>query len=155
MFWYPVQRQRLPDSAQRTSSSVGSGFSSSSALAVSIIPGVQKPHCRPCSSLKPSWMGCSSLGRRQALDRGDLVTVGLDGEHRAALDRLAVEQDRAGAAVRRVAAGVGAGQVEALAQQVGQQQPGLDLGGARVAVDGDRDPPDRDVVGAARALISS
>ena len=56
-----MQRHRLPDSAHRTSSSVGSGFSSSSALAASIIPGVQKPHCRPCSSLKPSWIGCSSL----------------------------------------------------------------------------------------------
>ena len=28
---------------------------------MSIIPGVQKPHCRPCSSLNASWMGCSSL----------------------------------------------------------------------------------------------
>src|SRR5689334_24023400 len=26
------------------------------------MPGVQKPHCRPCSSLNPSWIGCSSLG---------------------------------------------------------------------------------------------
>src|SRR5689334_8796074 len=23
-----------------------------------IIPGVQKPHCRPCFSQKPSWIGC-------------------------------------------------------------------------------------------------
>src|SRR6185503_14672690 len=61
MFWYPVQRHKLPDSAQRTSSSVGSGFSSSRALAASIMPGVQKPHCKPCSCLKPSWIGCSSL----------------------------------------------------------------------------------------------
>src|SRR5260370_7662174 len=61
MFWYPVQRQRLPDSAQRTSSSLGSGFSSSSALAAIIMPGVQNPHCSPCSSLKPSCSGCSSL----------------------------------------------------------------------------------------------
>src|SRR6185503_17516870 len=61
MFWYPVQRHRLPDNAHRTSSSVGSGFSSSRALAASIMPGVQKPHCNPCSSLKPSWIGCSSL----------------------------------------------------------------------------------------------
>ena len=51
----------LPDSAHRTSSSVGSGFSSRRALAVNIIPGVQNPHCRPCSSLNPSWIGCSSL----------------------------------------------------------------------------------------------
>ena len=25
------------------------------------MPGVQNPHWRPCSSLKPSWSGCSSL----------------------------------------------------------------------------------------------
>src|SRR5262249_50259391 len=25
------------------------------------MPGVQNPHCRPCSSLNPSWIGCSSL----------------------------------------------------------------------------------------------
>src|SRR5215472_2517747 len=61
MFWYPVQRHRLPDRAQRTSSSVGSGLASRSALAVIIMPGVQNPHCSPCSSLKPSCSGCSSL----------------------------------------------------------------------------------------------
>src|SRR4029453_5429897 len=44
MFWYPVQRQMFPESAQRISSSVGSGFSSSSTELTSIIPGVQNPH---------------------------------------------------------------------------------------------------------------
>src|SRR3954464_10324328 len=39
--------------AQRTSSSLGSGFVSSSAVPTSIIAGVQNPHCRPCSCLKP------------------------------------------------------------------------------------------------------
>ena len=66
---------------------------------VIIIPGVQNPHCSPCSSLKPSWIGCSSLAAGQPLDGGDLVPVGLDGEHRAALDRHAVEQHGARAAV--------------------------------------------------------
>src|SRR5262249_49768000 len=54
-------RQRLPDRAQRTSSSVGSGLASRRALAAIIMPGVQNPHCSPCSSLKPSCSGCSSL----------------------------------------------------------------------------------------------
>ena len=44
MFEYPVQRQIAPEIAVRISSSVGSGFASSSARAVMIIPGVQKPH---------------------------------------------------------------------------------------------------------------
>ncbi len=49
-----------PEIAVRISSSEGSGFSSSSARAVITIPGVQKPHCRPCSSWKPCWTGSSS-----------------------------------------------------------------------------------------------
>src|SRR3954468_18767348 len=39
--------------AQRISSSLGSGFDSSSAVPTSIIAGVQNPHWRPCSCLKP------------------------------------------------------------------------------------------------------
>src|SRR6266542_4268204 len=49
----------LPLSDQRTSSSLGSGVAASRALAASIMPGVQKPHCRPCSCLKAAWMGWS------------------------------------------------------------------------------------------------
>src|SRR4051794_7833023 len=43
--------------ASRISVSSGSGLRSSSARAVSIIPGVQNPHCRPCSSMKPCCTG--------------------------------------------------------------------------------------------------
>src|SRR5437867_12945242 len=43
--------------AHRTSSSVGCGFRSSSAAPTSIIPGVQNPHWRPCSSLNAAWIG--------------------------------------------------------------------------------------------------
>ena len=49
----------------------------------------------------------------QALDRGDRGAVGLHGEHRARLHRLAVEVDGAGAARRRVAADVRAGEAAA------------------------------------------
>src|SRR5918995_371620 len=41
------------------SSSLGSGLRSSNALLTSIIAGVQNPHCKPCISLKPCWMGSS------------------------------------------------------------------------------------------------
>jgi hypothetical protein len=54
MFSYPVHRQTWPDMASRTSASVGSGLRSSSQRAVISIPGVQNPHCRPCSAAKPS-----------------------------------------------------------------------------------------------------
>jgi hypothetical protein len=55
MFSYPVHRQTWPDIASRTCSAVGSGVRSSSQRAVSIMPGVQNPHCSPCSVAKPSW----------------------------------------------------------------------------------------------------
>ena len=41
MLWYPVQRQRLPSSPRRISSSEGSGFSCSSDTAAITNPGVQ------------------------------------------------------------------------------------------------------------------
>ncbi len=43
----------------RISSSVGLGFSCSSRYARTIMPGVQKPHCRPCISRNPSCSACS------------------------------------------------------------------------------------------------
>jgi hypothetical protein len=48
--------------------------------------------------------------RRQTLDRGDLVAVGLNGEHETGPRRLAVYQHRAGAADALLATGVAADQ---------------------------------------------
>jgi hypothetical protein len=45
-----VQRQIPPEIAIRISSSLGFGFSSSSARVVISIPGVQNPQCRACIS---------------------------------------------------------------------------------------------------------
>ena len=64
----------------------------------------------------------------EPLDGHDLAAVGLHGEDRAGLDRDAVEQDRAGAAVRRVAADVRAGQPQVLAQEMDEEEARLDLG---------------------------
>src|SRR5262245_52289347 len=49
----------LPSRPRRISSSEGFALCFSRLQAVMIIPGVQKPHCRPCSSQKPVWIGCS------------------------------------------------------------------------------------------------
>src|SRR5581483_5403840 len=46
--------------ASRISASAGSGLWSSSQRAVIIIPGVQKPHCRPCSFMNAVCTGSSS-----------------------------------------------------------------------------------------------
>src|SRR5262249_46511226 len=76
---------------------------------------------------------------REAFDRGHLGAVCLHREHRARLHRLAVEQHRARAARRRVAADHRALEAEAVAQEVREQLPRLDLRLALFAVDGDRD----------------
>src|SRR5687767_11140866 len=63
----------------------------------------------------------------ESLDGLDLVAGGHRGEHRARLDRLAVHQDGADPAVARVAAPVGPGQAECVAQEVDEQQARLDV----------------------------
>ena len=57
MFWYPVQRQRLPEIASLASASVGSGFSRRYAVMVVRKPGVQNPHCSPWHSMKACCTG--------------------------------------------------------------------------------------------------
>jgi hypothetical protein len=59
IFAYPVQRQRLPPRATRTSSSLGWGRRRSSASAAMIMPGVQKPHCAPSFSWNARWRALS------------------------------------------------------------------------------------------------
>ena len=57
---------------------------------------------------------------RQALDGDDLAALGLPGEHQAGADELAVEVDRARAALALLAGVLGARQAEPLAQHVEQ-----------------------------------
>ena len=102
-----------------------------------IIPGVQKPHWRPCWSQNACWSGWrvapSAMPSIVLISRA----VRLDGEHRAGLGALAVDVDGARAAVAGVAADVRAGQPEDVAQQVDEQEARLDVGLAGLAVDGD------------------
>ena len=64
---------------------------------------------------------------REALDGEDLGAVGRRGEHRAGLHRDAVHVHDAGAALRRVAADMRAGQAEMVAQELHEQRAVLDL----------------------------
>jgi RNA polymerase sigma factor (sigma-70 family) len=64
----------------------------------------------------------ASAGRGQALDRHDRGAVGLRGEHRAGLDRLAVEIDGACAAMARLAPDVRTGKAEVVADEMDQQR---------------------------------
>ncbi len=75
----------------------------------------------------------------EALDRRDLAPVGLDGEHRAGLHRLPVEEHGARAARGGVTADDGSRQAEPLAQEVDEQLARLDLLLPEGSVDRDRD----------------
>src|SRR6266566_352474 len=93
----------------------------------------------------------SVLVPESLLDRVELITLGhafdgrkaaavrLDGEHRAALDRLAVDVDRAGAALAGVAADVRSGQTHDIPEVVHEQQPRFDLVLVLAPVDGNSD----------------
>jgi hypothetical protein len=70
----------------------------------------------------------------KALDGLDLVPVSHDRERGAGFDRLAVEMHDAGAALRGVAADMGTGQPQILAQKLHQQCAGIDIGIDGIAV---------------------
>ncbi len=73
---------------------------------------------------------------RQALDGRDLAADRGGGRREAGADGSAVEQHRAGAAVARIAADLGAGEAQHLAQRVGEAPGRLDAQPCRRAVDG-------------------
>ena len=66
------------------------------------------------------------IRRTQTFDRHDVGAVGPDGERQAGADAVAVHQDGAGAADAVLAADMGSGQPERVAQKIGQQQARLD-----------------------------
>src|SRR2546426_6117760 len=73
------------------------------------------------------------------LDGADLGAARRHGEHRAGLGAAAVDQHRACPAVAGVAADVGPGQAERVAQEMDEQKAGLDLCLAGLAVHGESD----------------
>ena len=74
-----------------------------------------------------------------ALDGGDGRAVGLDGQHRARLHGAAIDVDGARAALAGVAADVGAGEVQVLAQGLDEEPSGLDIELPLRSVDGQGD----------------
>ena len=87
------------------------------------------------------------LAAHQALDGRDLVALGLERERQAGVARHAVDQHRAGAALAALAAGLGAGQAEPLAEDVEQRPARLDEQPVAPAVDEERDLGRLDRVG--------
>src|SRR5947207_1439971 len=72
---------------------------------------------------------------REAFDSRQFVALSLDGEHQARSHRSAIQQHRAAAAHAVLAADVGAGQPEVVAEEVGQKPPRVLRGGALDSVD--------------------
>ena len=93
------------------------------------MPGVQKPHWTPPASRNARWSGCEIAVGREALDRRDAATLGLEREERARVHGPAVEQHHAGAALGVVAALLAAGEPEVVAQDRQEGPPRLDLDG--------------------------
>src|SRR5712691_989908 len=112
-----------------------------------------EPALQPVLLLEALLQRVQLAGGGQALDGTDLVPVDLDGQHGAGLHRPAVDQDRARAAVRRVAAHVRAGQGEPAADQVRQQQPRLHLGDLLRTVDRELDPAYRNLACGLAVLV--
>ena len=116
-----MQRQKLPEIPSRISRSDGVGLSLSSDH------GRHDHSRRAVAALKPVLLPERILQRmqlpvgREALDRGDVGPVRLDGEDGARLHAPAVNQDIAGAALTRIAADVRAGQTELLARIVHEE----------------------------------
>ena len=105
-------------------SSVGGGSRLSSETVAITMPGVQKPHCSPCSAWKARCTGCISPSSPSARPS----TVGPRAPSACAastvhdFDRLPVQQDRAGPAGAGVAADVGRGEAGHVAQEVHEQR---------------------------------
>ena len=76
-----------------------------------------------------------AVGLGHALDGGDLGAGHLGRQDVARLDGAAVDVDGAGAALGGVAADVGAGEVEVLADRVHEEGVGWRVDGDRAAVD--------------------
>ena len=70
----------------------------------------------------------------EAFDGGDGARTNLDREEIAGEHRLLVDEDSAGATFAAVAGALGAGEVEALAQDVQERVPELDVQALRLAV---------------------
>src|SRR5947199_8204710 len=88
----------------------------------------------------------------QALDGRDATTLRFDGEYRAGISRLAVNDDRASAAGGAVTDALRPREVEVVAQGFEQRDARLDFRLHRLAVDGQRD---RDFAGAEDLDVSA
>jgi hypothetical protein len=100
-----------------------------------IMPAVQKPHWNAWRVEKGLLHRVQLAGLRQPFDGGDHAPRGAKGRHQAGMHRHAVEPDRTGAAIARIAALLDA-EHATLAQKRPQALSGQRFGGKQMAVHG-------------------
>ena len=137
MFWYPVQRQRLPSSAWRTSVAVGFGIVRQERDRRQDHPGRAEPALQPVLGPERLLDRVHRAVLREPFDGLDRGPVSLDGELGTRLHRLVVDEHRARAALAGVAADLRAGQRRDLSEEVDEQEPRFDLALEDPAVHGD------------------
>ena len=79
--------------------------------------------------------------RRDALDGENIMAVGLHREHKAGTRRAVIEEDGACPADAVLAAEMGAGEAELVADEIGQRDAHLDFFLVPLAVDGQSNFP--------------
>jgi len=79
-----------------------------------------------------------SLAARKSFDGQHMAPLNLTSEHEAGIDRLSVHENRTGATIADIAAKLGAGQPEAVAQQFEQCRFRRNRGGSPMTVDDHR-----------------
>ena len=108
-------------------------------MAVTIMPGVQKPHCIACVAQKACWSGLRPSGGVRPSIVVTVAPVQLHREQEAAPRAGSVDEDGAGAADAVLAAHVRAGEPEVLPEKVGQGLAHRHLALDGAAVDGEAD----------------
>ena len=90
--------------------------------------------------------GVERIAAHQSLDGGDRSSLALDRQHETTVDWLGLKKDRAGAAVAHVAAGLGAGQADLVAERVQQGLAWLQIEVVGNIIDRQMNPLSRRVV---------
>src|SRR5581483_1165907 len=75
----------------------------------------------------------------ERLHRGNGLSLRLNGQHRASVDGLVVEQHGAGAALAAIANALGSRDIKLIAQRIQQSDTRLNLEAAGLAIDGESD----------------
>ena len=129
----------LPERASRIWSSVGDGVGVEQRLRAHHEAGRAEAALAAVHGQERGLDGVEVVDAAEALDGLDGAVAHLQREELAGVDGSAVEQDGAGAALAAVAAALGAGEVELVAQGA-QERPAmvdLQLAGLAVDVEGD------------------